>query len=40
VFENRNAARLAVFDFVETLSRQPGEYERRWHNNHHSRDAA
>ena len=42
VFENRNAARLAVFDFIETFynpwrrhssigNLAPTEYERRWH---------
>jgi transposase InsO family protein len=42
VFENRNQARLAIFEFIETFYNPwrrhgsinnlcPNEYERRWH---------
>ena len=51
VFENRNAARLAIFDFIEAFynpwrrhssvgNLSPAEHERRWHADHASRDAA
>jgi putative transposase len=51
VFENRNAARRAVFDFIERFYNSwrrhsslgdlcPVEFERRWHAQHHVRDAA
>jgi putative transposase len=51
VFENHNAARMAVFDFVEAFynpwrrhssigNLSAAEYERRWHAGSPSRDAA
>jgi putative transposase len=51
VFENRNAARVAIFDFIETFYNPwrrhssiddlcPAEYERRWHASRPSREAA
>ena len=51
VFENRNAARLAIFDFIEAFYNpwrrhssigdlSPVEFERRWNAKSHSCDAA
>jgi putative transposase len=51
VFENRNQARLAVFDFIEAFynpwrrhssigNHSPAEYERRWQATNHSCEAA
>jgi putative transposase len=51
VFENRNQARLAVFDFIEVFynpwrrhssigNLSPAEYERRWRAKNHSCEAA
>jgi putative transposase len=51
VFENRNAARMAVFDFIERFYNpwrrhssigdlSPTDFERRWHADHDLRDAA
>jgi putative transposase len=51
VFENRNQARLAVFDFIEAFynpwrrhssiaNLSPAEYERRWQAKNHSCEAA
>jgi putative transposase len=51
VFENRNAARLAIFDYIEGFYNprrrhssigqiSPAEYERRWHTDQALREAA
>ncbi len=51
VLEKRNHTRMAIFDFIEVFynpwrrhssigNRSPAEYERRWHTNQASRDAA
>ncbi len=51
VFENRNTARLAVFDFIEAFynpwrrhssigNLAPAEFERRWHTQVQLRDAS
>ena len=51
VFENRNAARMAVFDFIEAFynpwrrhssigNLSPAEFERRWQAGRSSREAA
>ena len=51
VFENRSAARLALFDFIERfynpwrrhssiVNLSPAEFERRWHAEAYLREAA